>query len=78
MLKWVYTTCISMYIFSNIAKRAGVEKGGKTVAIIRFCIYFVWKNYITDNLFKGAMCKIWEDLLTEMQYNIHNYVFSGV
>jgi len=29
--------------------------------------------------FKGAMCNISEDLLlTEMQYKIHNYVFSGV
>jgi len=26
----------------------------------------------------GAMCKIFEYLLTEMQYDIHNYVFSGV
>jgi len=28
--------------------------------------------------FKGAMCKKDEYLLTEMQYDIHNYVFSGV
>jgi len=28
--------------------------------------------------FKGAMCNISEDLLTEMQYKIHNYVFRGV
>jgi len=27
---------------------------------------------------KGAMCDVSEDLLTEMQYKIHNYVFSGV
>jgi len=27
---------------------------------------------------KGAMCKKVEYLLTEMQYDIHNYVFSGV
>jgi len=27
---------------------------------------------------KGAMCKKDEYLLTEMQYDIHNYVFSGV
>jgi len=26
----------------------------------------------------GAMCKKVEYLLTEMQYDIHNYVFSGV
>jgi len=30
------------------------------------------------NCFKGAMCKKVEYLLTEMQYDIHNYVFSGV
>jgi len=29
-------------------------------------------------LFKGAMCNKVEYLLTEMQYDIHNYVFSGV
>jgi len=28
--------------------------------------------------FKGAMCNKVEYLLTEMQYDIHNYVFSGV
>jgi len=28
--------------------------------------------------FKGAMCKKVEYLLTGMQYDIHNYVFSGV
>jgi len=27
---------------------------------------------------KGAMCNKVEYLLTEMQYDIHNYVFSGV
>jgi len=27
---------------------------------------------------KGAMCKNIEYLLTEMQYDNHNYVFSGV
>jgi len=30
------------------------------------------------NYIKGAMCKISEDLLTEMQYKIHYNVFSGV
>jgi len=29
-------------------------------------------------MFKGAMCNKVEYLLTEMQYDIHNYVFSGV
>jgi len=29
-------------------------------------------------MFKGAMCKKIEYILTEMQYDIHNYVFSGV
>jgi len=29
-------------------------------------------------IIKGAMCKMFEYLLTEMQYDIHNYVFSGV
>jgi len=29
-------------------------------------------------IFKGAMCNKVEYLLTEMQYDIHNYVFSGV
>jgi len=28
--------------------------------------------------FKGAMCNKVEYLFTEMQYDIHNYVFSGV
>jgi len=28
--------------------------------------------------FKGAMCKNSEYLLTEMQYDTHNYVFRGV
>jgi len=27
---------------------------------------------------KGAMCKNFEYLLTKMQYDIQNYVFSGV
>jgi len=30
------------------------------------------------NKLKGAMCNKVEYLLTEMQYDIHNYVFSGV
>jgi len=30
------------------------------------------------NYIKGAMCNKVEYLLTEMQYDIHNYVFSGV
>jgi len=44
--------------------------------------YFVYINthtcmYIKVAL-KGAMCNKVEYLLTEMQYDIHNYVFSGV
>jgi len=38
--------------------------------------FSVLRNIVT--LFKGAMCKNSEYLLTEMQYDIHNYVFSGV
>jgi len=34
--------------------------------------------YIAPLPFKGAMCNKVEYLLTEMQYDIHNYVFSGV
>ncbi len=28
------------------------------------------------NVLKGALCNIYNDLLTEMQYNVCNYVFS--
>jgi len=36
------------------------------------------QNRILGFSFKGAMCNKVEYLLTEMQYDIHNYVFSGV
>jgi len=36
---------------------------------------YVFSNVMT---LKGAMCNKVEYLLTEMQYDIHNYVFSGV
>jgi len=51
------------------------------------CIWYVrdiratWvcgPNLICIQSFKGAMCNKVEYLLTEMQYDIHNYVFSGV
>lgn len=40
----------------------------------------VWMilKFATVLIFKGAMCNIYNDLFTEMQYNIHNYVFRGV
>jgi len=31
-----------------------------------------------STIIKGAMCNKVEYLLTEMQYDIHNHVFSGV
>jgi len=42
-------------------------------------LYEVWSFSDQIQFFKGAMCKKVEYLLTEMQYDIHNYgVFSGV
>jgi len=35
-------------------------------------------SYQSVNNVTGAICKKVEYLLTEMQYDIHNYVFSGV
>jgi len=43
-------------------------------------VYLFFKNHppVSQTRLQGSTCKTSEDLLTEMQYNIHNYVFSGV
>jgi len=45
---------------------------------IKLSLDKMYINCVASAPFKGAMCNKVEYLLTEMQYDIHNYVFSGV
>jgi len=42
--------------------------------------FYIYINLNNNNkmFLKGAMCKSFEYPFTEMQYDIHNYVFSGL